>query len=43
MVGGQQASRDVTHLAELFRLAADAGLFPDAGLATERMRRFLDG
>ena len=33
------------HRAELveFRLAADAGLFPDAALATERMRRFLDG
>jgi hypothetical protein len=43
MVGGQQAGRDRTHLAGLFRLAADAGLFPDAGLATERMRRFLDG
>jgi Protein of unknown function (DUF993) len=43
MVGGQQAGRDRAHLAELFRLAADAGLFPDAGLATARMRRFLDG
>jgi hypothetical protein len=43
MVGGQQAGRDRVHLAGLFRLAAEAGLFPDAGLATERMRRFLDG
>ncbi len=43
MAGGQQAGRDQTHLAELFRLAAEAGLFPDAGLATERMRQFLDG
>ena len=43
MVGGQQTSRDRTHLAGLFRLAAEAGLFPDAGLATERMRRLLDG
>jgi hypothetical protein len=43
MVGGQQAGRDRAHLAGLFRLAAEAGLFPDAGLATERMRRFLDG
>jgi Protein of unknown function (DUF993) len=42
MVGGQQAGRDRVHLAELFRLAAEAGLFPDAGLATGRMRRFLD-
>jgi hypothetical protein len=44
MVGGQhQAGRDRVHLAELFRLAADAGLFPDAALAAGRMRRFLDG
>jgi uncharacterized protein DUF993 len=43
MVGGQQTGRDRPHLAELFRLAADAGLFPDAALATERMNRFLDG
>lgn len=43
MLGGQQTGRDQAHLAELFRLAADAGLFPDAGLAAARMRRFLDG
>lgn len=43
MVGGQQTGRDAPHLAELFRLAAEAGLFSDAALATERMRRFLDG
>ncbi len=44
MVGGQhQASRDRPHLASLFRLAADAGLFPDGELATERMRLYLDG
>ena len=43
LVGGQhQAGRDRAHLASLFRLAAEAGLFPDAGLATGRMRRFLD-
>jgi hypothetical protein len=43
LVGGQQTGRDRAHLARLFQLAADAGLFPDAGLATERMRLFLDG
>ena len=44
MVGGQhQAGRDRPHLASLFRLAADVGLFPNAGLAMERMRHFLDG
>ncbi len=42
MVGGQQNGRGRAHLAESFRLAGDAGLFPDAGLATERMHRFLD-
>ena len=42
MVGGQQNGRDRAHLAGLFRLAADAGLFPDAGLAADRMRQFLD-
>jgi hypothetical protein len=41
MLGGQQDARDRGHLAELFRLAADAGLFPDARLAAGRMRSFL--
>jgi hypothetical protein len=43
MLGGQQTSRDRPHLAELFRLASEAGLFPDAALAAGRMRSFLDG
>lgn len=42
MVGSAQDSRDVEHLAELFRLAAEAGVLPDPGLATARMRAFLD-
>lgn len=42
MVGGEQDSRPVEHLAELFRLACEAGVFPDPDLATARMRSFLD-
>lgn len=38
MVGGQQACRSTLHLAELFRLADRAGIFPDPGLAAARMR-----
>jgi hypothetical protein len=41
MVGGKESARSVLHLAELFRLADAAGLFTDAELATERMRRVL--
>ncbi len=41
MVGGEQESRSVAHLAELFRLAGDAGALPDPELATARMRAFL--
>jgi hypothetical protein len=41
MVGGEQDSRSVEHLAELFRLAADAGALPDPALAAARMRAFL--
>ncbi|MFF2650183.1 dihydrodipicolinate synthase family protein [Streptomyces sp. NPDC058045] len=41
MVGGEQHSRGVRHLAELFRLAGDAGAFPDPDLATARMGAFL--
>nr|WP_037610649.1 dihydrodipicolinate synthase family protein [Streptacidiphilus rugosus] len=41
MVGGQQDSRDVAHLARLFVLAAEAGALPDPDLAAARMRAFL--
>ena len=41
MVGGEQNSRPVEHLAELFRLACEAGVLPDPDLATDRMRIFL--
>ena len=41
MVGGQQSARSVVHLAELFRLADQAGLLRDPELATARMRTFL--
>lgn len=42
MVGAQESCRSVVHLAELFRLADDARLFPDPELATSRMRSFLE-
>nr|WP_296066601.1 DUF993 family protein [uncultured Actinoplanes sp.] len=41
MVGGAQAGRSPRHLLELMRLADDAGLLPDAGLATHRARAWL--
>ena len=41
MVGGQQSSRSVLHLAELFRLADTAGLFQDPDAAATRMQRYL--
>ena len=41
MVGGEHDSRGVEHLAELFRLAAEAGALPDPALAAVRMRAFL--
>ena len=41
MVGGAQSDRDTEHLAQLFRLAAEAGALPDADLAAARMRSFL--
>ncbi|HMD25455.1 MAG TPA: dihydrodipicolinate synthase family protein [Streptosporangiaceae bacterium] len=43
MLGGQQDARDADHLGALYRMAADASLFPDPELAAERMRRLLDG
>lgn len=41
MVNGQQSTRSLVHLAELFRLADAAGLLRDPDLATARMRRVL--
>jgi hypothetical protein len=41
MVGGQESARSVPHLAEVFRLADQAGLLADPERAVERMRRFL--
>jgi len=41
MVGGLEGARSVLHLAELFRLADAAGLFPDPDLAARRMGHVL--
>ena len=41
MVGGQQSTRSVLHLAELFRLADAAGVLSDPHMAVMRMRAFL--
>ena len=41
MVGGQQSARSLLHLAELFRLADQAGLLADPELACKRMRGLL--
>ena len=41
MVGGQESARSIVHLAELFRLADTAGLFPDPERAASRMRCIL--
>ena len=41
MVGGQQSARSLVHLAELFRLADQAGLLSDPDLATARMRQVM--
>jgi len=38
MIGGQQSTRSLVHLAELFRLADDARVLRDPDLAAERMR-----
>jgi Protein of unknown function (DUF993) len=42
MPGGFQSSRDITHYAQVFRLADAAGLLADPELATKRMRTLLD-
>ncbi|MFD6967028.1 dihydrodipicolinate synthase family protein [Streptomyces sp. NPDC059979] len=41
MVGGLQSARSLPHLATAYELADGLGLFPDPGLAEERMRRLL--
>ena len=41
MIGGQQSTRSLVHLAELFRLADEARCLRDPELATRRMRRVL--
>ncbi len=41
MVGGQQSARSLLHLAELFRLADQAGLLRDPELACMRMEHLL--
>jgi hypothetical protein len=41
MVGGQQSARSLQHLAELFRLADQAGLLRDPDMACSRMRALL--
>lgn len=41
MVGGQQSTRSLPHLAEIFRLADAAGLLADPPLAVARMQRVL--
>jgi len=41
MVGGQESARSTLHLAKLFRLADQAGLFADPELATARMKAVL--
>lgn len=42
MVSGLQSARSLPHLAQLFVLADEAGLFPDPDLAAGRMRALLD-
>ena len=41
MVGGQQSTRSILHLAQLFRLADAAGLLRDPELACARMKQLL--
>ncbi len=41
MVGGQQSTRSIQHLSELFRLADAAGLLSDPDVAVARMRSLL--
>jgi hypothetical protein len=41
MVGGQQSTRSLPHLCELFRLAHAAGLIEQPELAIRRMKTLL--
>jgi hypothetical protein len=41
MIGGQESTRSTLHLAELFRLADQAGLLSNPELATQRMKAIL--
>ncbi|MGY3355355.1 hypothetical protein ACVWZK_002018 [Bradyrhizobium sp. GM0.4] len=41
MIGGQESTRSTVHLAEIFRLADEAGLFTDPDRATARMKAVL--
>ena len=41
MIGGQQSTRSVQHLAELFRLADEANLFEHPELAVHRMKALM--
>ncbi|TDW37472.1 uncharacterized protein DUF993 [Rhizobium azibense] len=41
MIGGQQSTRSLTHLAELFRLADKARVLADPDMAVNRMKRVL--
>src|SRR4029078_11082699 len=41
MVGAQESTRSMLHLAELFRLADQAGLLANPELATRRMKTVL--
>ncbi|MBB3388506.1 hypothetical protein FHT82_001229 [Rhizobium sp. BK275] len=41
MIGGQQSTRSLTHLAELFRLADKARVLADPEVATDRMKQVL--
>ena len=41
MVGGQESARSTLHLAELFRLADQAGLLANPETATRRMKAVL--
>jgi hypothetical protein len=42
MVGGQESARSLVHLAEIFRLADQAGILLDPDLAAARMRSVLN-
>lgn len=41
MLGGHQSARSVPHLAEVYRLGDELGLFPDPELAASRVRAWL--